>query len=258
MAVTQPQIHIANGDLGGGSGSGDVTGPASAVTDRVVTFNGTTGKVVKDGGSTIAQVVSAAVTAAEASILPVSLTSEVTGILPIANMATGTPTGSKFVRDDGTLAVPAGSGAVVQVVNTQAGAVASGTTVIPLDDTIPQKTEGDEYVTRAITPTNSSSKLRIDVVMNLEGSVAAWITAALFQDSGNDALAASTFLNAFAGSGGGCVAFTHYMTAGTTSSTTFKVRAGLDRAGTTTFNGAGAARRFGGVMASSLTITEIA
>jgi hypothetical protein len=34
----------------------------------------------------------------------------VTGILPIANIATGTPTGSKFVRDDGTLAVPSGSG----------------------------------------------------------------------------------------------------------------------------------------------------
>lgn len=30
----------------------------------------------------------------------------VTGILPIANIATGTPTGSKFVRDDGTLQVP--------------------------------------------------------------------------------------------------------------------------------------------------------
>ena len=36
------------------SGSGDVVGPAGAVTDRIATFNGTTGKIIKDGGSTIA------------------------------------------------------------------------------------------------------------------------------------------------------------------------------------------------------------
>ena len=35
-----------------------------------------------------------------------------TGIVPIANLATGTPNGAKFVRDDGTLATPAGSGTV--------------------------------------------------------------------------------------------------------------------------------------------------
>ena len=40
----------------------------------------------------------------------VSLTTEVTGVLPVANYATGTPSGAKFVRDDGVLAVPAGTG----------------------------------------------------------------------------------------------------------------------------------------------------
>jgi hypothetical protein len=33
-----------------------------------------------------------------------------TGILPISRFTTGTPTGSKFVRDDGALAVPSGAG----------------------------------------------------------------------------------------------------------------------------------------------------
>lgn len=42
----------------------------------------------------------------------VSLTADVSGVLPIANMATGTPNGSKFVRDDGVLATPAGGGDV--------------------------------------------------------------------------------------------------------------------------------------------------
>ncbi len=37
---------------------------------------------------------------------------QVVGVIPIANLATGTPNGSKFIRDDGTLATPAGSGTV--------------------------------------------------------------------------------------------------------------------------------------------------
>ena len=40
------------------AGSGDVTGPASAITDRIATFNGITGKLIKDGGKTIAIVLS--------------------------------------------------------------------------------------------------------------------------------------------------------------------------------------------------------
>lgn len=35
---------------------------------------------------------------------------QVVGVVPIANLATGTPTGSKFIRDDGTLQVPGGGG----------------------------------------------------------------------------------------------------------------------------------------------------
>lgn len=31
-------------------------------------------------------------------------------IIPIANLATGTPDGTKFIRDDGTLQVPGGGG----------------------------------------------------------------------------------------------------------------------------------------------------
>ena len=40
----------------------------------------------------------------------VDLTTDVTGVLPIANIATGTPDGTKFLNDAGVLAVPVGSG----------------------------------------------------------------------------------------------------------------------------------------------------
>jgi Collagen triple helix repeat (20 copies) len=36
-----------------GSGAGDVTGPASAVADRIAVYNGATGKIIKDGGKLI-------------------------------------------------------------------------------------------------------------------------------------------------------------------------------------------------------------
>jgi len=148
-------------------------------------------------------------------------------------------------------------GQTIQVVNTQTGAVATGTTTIPNDDTIPQITEGDEYMTRAITPTNASNQLRIDVVAHIAESTANSTTCvALFQDSTAGALgcgfefdnATSAALN---------IKTTHFMTAGTTSATTFRVRAGSNQAGTITFNGFSGARKYGGVISSSITITEI-
>lgn len=45
---------IANLASGGGGGGGDVTGPASAITNRIAVFDGNTGKVIKDGGLSIA------------------------------------------------------------------------------------------------------------------------------------------------------------------------------------------------------------
>ncbi len=152
---------------------------------------------------------------------------------------------------------PKTAGDTVQVVNTQTGAVATGTTQIPADDTIPQNTEGDQYMSLAVTPTNSSNKLKIDVSLIVASSAAAYVmTAALFQDSTSDSLAAA-YEVIRAANDAVIINFIHFMTAGTASSTTFKVRAGTDAAGTTTFNGAAGSRGLGGVLASSITITEI-
>jgi hypothetical protein len=150
-----------------------------------------------------------------------------------------------------------GGGKVAQVVSTQTGAVATGTTVIPLDDTIPQNDEGDEYMTLAITPTDVNSILLIDVVVWIAtGTASRHVIAALFQDTTADALAVISGFHNNANEGGG-LNFRHKMTAGTTSATTFKVRAGLNSSATATFNGVAGSRFFGGVLASSITITEI-
>jgi hypothetical protein len=146
------------------------------------------------------------------------------------------------------------TGGIVQVVNTQTGAYSSGTTIIPYDDTIPQSHEGDQYMSLAITPKSATNKLKIEVIANVTNSNAGvWLCVALFKDTDSDALACSS---AYMSAGGGVPQkFTHYMIAGTTSEITFKVRAG-GQGGGTYFNGF-TARKYGGVLASSITITEI-
>lgn len=47
------QVLAAKGE--DGTGTGDVVGPSGAATDRIAVFDGTTGKLIKDGGVTIAQ-----------------------------------------------------------------------------------------------------------------------------------------------------------------------------------------------------------
>lgn len=146
---------------------------------------------------------------------------------------------------------------IVQVVNTQSGSLGTGTTIMPRDDSIPQISEGDEYMTLAITPTSATNKLKIEVVWNGCSSVGSTdITVALFKGTDADALACASDVS-YGQNDSMQIAFTHYMTAGTTDAITFRVRAGMKAAGTTTFNGEATGRLYGGVMASSITITEI-
>jgi hypothetical protein len=151
-------------------------------------------------------------------------------------------------------ALPAGS--VLQVVNTQAGTVATSTAIIPGDDTIPQITEGTEYMTAVITPTSASNTLLIQVTMMLSNNGANYRVIALFQDSTANALAAVA--TATTANWPVVQTFTHKMTAGTTSATTFRVRYATDTASTTTVSGVNGSRLFGGVIPNSITVTEIA
>jgi len=160
-----------------------------------------------------------------------------------------------YLQYDGSNWVVQNVGQTIQTVNTQTGAVATGSSQIPLDDSIPQNTEGFEVMSLSVTPTSAANNLLIQVVVNCAIDSALTPTIALFQDSTSNALACNTMFN-----GTNTVTpyvFNHYMAAGTASSTTFKVRIGSSSATTMTFNGFSSARKFGGVLASSITITEI-
>lgn len=172
-------------------------------------------------------------------------------------------TGAAGVTVDGLLikdgAIPwtgLPAGAAVQFVSNATSARSSGTTLIPNDDTIPQNTEGDEYITQAITPKATTNKLVIEAIMWVSHSVTnAQVFAALFQDTTASALSSSNWTEPVA-TGPGMTIVKHIMDAGTTSSTTFKVRIGGNVAGTTVLNGQGANRQHGAIPKSSITITE--
>lgn len=147
------------------------------------------------------------------------------------------------------------TGVPVQVVSVSYSAVATGTTIIPFDDTIPQNTEGDEYMSLAITPKSTSNILVIEVAFFGSISIGNDLILALFQDSTVNAIAATSQYNVTA-TARNSIKLIHRMAAGTTSSTTFKLRAGPAAAGTTTFNGNSSARLFGAIPKSSIVITE--
>lgn len=151
-------------------------------------------------------------------------------------------------------------GVVLQGPRSQVSAAATGTTEVPSDDTIPQNTEGDQYLSQAITPASAANILRIksQLVVSMTVAISTSVIA-LFQDSVANALAAA-YGGVSAGAGATFQpAIEHAMVAGTSSSTTIKTRFGAisGTGGTNTLNGIGGARKFGGTMPSFLLVEEI-
>ena len=104
---------------------------------------------------------------------------------------------------------------------------------------------------------SETNKLKIDVVFIGCYSADAVIALMLFQDSTANALASSYIWSGGGNTRNAPMYLSHTMTAGTTSATTFKIRAGGDNAGTLSFNGRNGSRQYGGTLASSISITEI-
>lgn len=147
------------------------------------------------------------------------------------------------------------AGAVIQSVAATYGSNADLSTTIPNDDTIPQNTEGTEVVTVSITPTSASSTIEIEFRGMGAASGSANLVAALFKDSGANALAASTGI---AGSVNlpGPIGIIYQESAGSTSARTYKIRVGANT-GTCRLNGTTTGRLYGGTSAATLVVREI-
>lgn len=188
------------------------------------------------------------------------------------NIKVGIPTGSGGITvtpGSGTLNIGFSPGTVEQFIYSNTSAAIECPTVMPRDDTIPQNTEGDEVLTATITPKNTNNYLVIDFVGVGSCNLLAPSCVALFQDAVVNAIAATTWGTDYSAE---CfqeanipITLKFVMPAGTTSATTFKIRVGcsLDGGGAGSgayinsfYDGAAQTRVFGGVAATTLTITE--
>jgi hypothetical protein len=140
----------------------------------------------------------------------------------------------------------------------------SGSVTIPIDNTIPQNTEGAEILTCSITPLYANSILYVEsnCFIGENSNVFDSITAALFRDSTADAISVSINNASPTGAYGGAIAFNPIyllakVSASSTSSTTFKLRAGGSSAGVIRWNGANGSQYFNGKLITYIRIIEV-
>ena len=149
-------------------------------------------------------------------------------------------------------------GELVQCRHTTISARIDAPGPIPIDDTIPQNTEGVEIGTATLAMASAAN--RVQIAAGAAGTINGSGTAALavFADATPNAIAASS------GSTGGSASFivsaslmaTHQPAS--VAPVTYKLRAGLNSTSTFQVNGNGAARLYGGAASSYLRVEEIA
>ena len=153
-----------------------------------------------------------------------------------------------------------GGGGIVQIVHKDYRDFFSTTALIPLDDTIPQNTEGEEVFTQSITPTRSDSKILMTCVLNISNSDASNLhTAAIFRDSVADAIAAGWAKCVGTNAPNSPMVINFLDSPATTSAVTYKVRVGYTAGSSSTvqINGGSGTRYLGGSLASGMTLMEV-
>src|SRR3990167_1826490 len=199
-------------------------------------------------------------TPAKVNLSALVITSQAAGDIIYASSATALTrleagSSGQFLKSAGTAAPSwATAGKILQVVNVMDGTLDSGTGQIPDDNTAPGITEGTEFMSLAVTPAASANKLKIDIVGLVSTSPnTSNLSMALFEAATTAALASVMHQNVSVAQNLTRMIFSHFMTAATTASMTFSVRAGADTAVTTVFNGAGTVPYGNGTLASSMT-----
>lgn len=194
-----------------------------------------------------------------------TIVNDYNGNIDNSNLAAGAAIAtSKLATDGGITAGMLGSGVVsnakvadgfpVQVAYAELATSSTTSTVIPLDNTIPQSGEGAEILTVSITPKSSTNYLVVEFsVMLITSSSTYGSVAALFRDSGADAIGVA--MGGSESTTPATVSFKQRVAASSTSATTFKLRVGPSAAGTVRWNGSGS-NQFSTTPKASITVTE--
>jgi hypothetical protein len=155
-----------------------------------------------------------------------------------------------------TLLSAGGRPAVLFLGRSTNSAYATLGTIMPNDNSIPQSGEGDEVLSLTVTPTNAASILNIDVQLHIGGGLGDQVGAALFVDATAGAIAAAAINNGNTAQIG-TLRFNHLVSASNTTQRVYHVRAGSEAAADAFLNGDATARVYGGVLVSSIVVTEI-
>lgn len=146
---------------------------------------------------------------------------------------------------------------VLQQVRYQTGALASGSTLMTPSSSAPVNTQGTQFMSLEITPKSATSVLVIDVEAVVSFNEDQHATMALFVDSVTNAISAVRF--SVNNGWGALPTLKACIPSGSVTARTYKVRIGCGTSGTVYLNGtSGEGQYFGGVSASTITITEYA
>ena len=175
---------------------------------------------------------------------------------------TGNIKASGTVCDNNGCIGSGSGGKVVQVVHSSEGARHYlGNKSIPWDSSPPLSSEGNlvPWLNTTITPQDANNKLLIEVKVHVSFiSSSPKAIVALFQDSGGQAVAVT--FSRVADSSTTPLTLRHFMDAGTTNPTTFKIRIGGNSAGQININDRGSnygyGKTLGNLLDTSMTITE--
>lgn len=201
--------------------SGKLQGDASVDANRAVTTNH-----IKDLAVTVAKISPSGGAALQLPRINAAGTVVEYFASPVANLAgLGTAFQSPRINAAGTAVVWDGPG-IIQAITGVVSTEATSNTIIPLDNTIPQITEGEELITLTITPKSATNILLLELTCNMVGmSAIGTFIGALFQDATANALAvAATKITAVADASQ--LTLVHRMVAGTVAATTFRIRYG--------------------------------
>lgn len=155
-----------------------------------------------------------------------------------------------------TLQIPgAPSGKILGMNVATLNAVATGTTVMVDDDTIPQNTEGFQAHSITYTPKSASSRIFVMFCVGMSNGSYSETMMAIFRDSVADAIAANKVVLAVAGLLSFGTLCADIASPGT-SQITFKIRVGAVAAATITINGQGGARKYGDIPKTSALVIE--
>lgn len=221
--------------------------PDGSVTTAKLADDAVTNPKMADNAVNTAEIVDAAVTTAKIADLNVTEGKLADNAVVTAKIADGAVTQDK-------LAPGLGGGKYAQVLDTTIAA-RSSVSAIPEDNTVPLVSEGNQLAALTITPSATSSKIKISASFQLDTNTTSRFALTIFRDS----TCLRTYRQTVSANNPTTLASIEIDAPASTSAITYSIRGGrTGPAANITVNQPSAAPLFGGTMAdTSFTVEEI-